>query len=353
MYESILQKINKFINTNSIIYKYEIDKNNKDKINLSTINNNYVLNILNKLNIKYTYNISSTDVVKSSKDDMTITLEINNIIDLIKNINGYGKYIEIYNSFNKNYEYKNNSIILCNNIDFDYISNQKFDNIVYIYKYKDELDIKNFLDYQKVLKYITNKELKKSLFILFEKVINILNEIKITWWLECGTLLGAVRHKDMIPWDDDFDLGILLSDEDLLIKNKHLFDKQNLRLQKNGSSQVYWQVDNLYGIKGPIHPSIHMDIFLYSKENNLYKNTDIRYSNPDIKSGHCNIVYEFNDLFPLSKLQFNKYLLPVANNWDKVLKNAIGNKYMNNAIIKNNNIKVLEINLDNHFMKSL
>lgn len=43
-------------------------------------------------------------------------------------------------------------------------------------------------------------------------VVNILESSGVRYWLEGGSLLGAARHKDIIPWDYDVDLGIYLED---------------------------------------------------------------------------------------------------------------------------------------------
>lgn len=44
------------------------------------------------------------------------------------------------------------------------------------------------------------------------------SEHRIPYWIAFGTLLGAVRHKGFIPWDDDTDLGMMRGDIEALMQ---------------------------------------------------------------------------------------------------------------------------------------
>lgn len=53
---------------------------------------------------------------------------------------------------------------------------------------------------------------------ILKDIDRVCNELSITYWLDSGSVLGAVRHGGFIPWDDDIDLGMPRDDYERFLK---------------------------------------------------------------------------------------------------------------------------------------
>lgn len=61
-------------------------------------------------------------------------------------------------------------------------------------------------------------ELKCIELNIMKKIHNFCEEKGLNYYLGAGTLIGAVRHKGFIPWDDDIDILMFREDADRFLK---------------------------------------------------------------------------------------------------------------------------------------
>ena len=79
------------------------------------------------------------------------------------------------------------------------------------YSFEDEIRCEYLVDKKQ-------KQVWKVELDMVSIVDRICKEHNIKYFAICGTMLGAVRHKGFIPWDDDIDLGMLREDYNRFVK---------------------------------------------------------------------------------------------------------------------------------------
>lgn len=141
---------------------------------------------------------------------------IQNIIDIIRNKSLKQKYKELEITIDFLSEY----------IDFDInitqqIKNRKIiSNKTYI---KDKNDLQNYLNSIDATKLpavrgtLRNLQLNQAEFS-YKMIQKIEHDTGIKLFMDYGSLLGAVRHKGFIPWDDDMDFCLMRKDYQRLLQ---------------------------------------------------------------------------------------------------------------------------------------
>ena len=82
------------------------------------------------------------------------------------------------------------------------------------------------------MKELTLREIQLVQFDVLKRLRDLCDQLNIKFYIMYGTLLGAVRHKGFIPWDDDIDVVMYREDFEVLVDycNNHMANLHPFRL---------------------------------------------------------------------------------------------------------------------------
>lgn len=114
---------------------------------------------------------------------------------------------------------------------------------------------------------------------MLKAVDAICEEFELDYWLEGGTLLGAIRHQGFIPWDDDLDISMPRESYEKFLQHAPSRLPGHLFLQTAHTDPGYFNLAAPLKIRDinsrfvemhengnePYHQGIFLDVFVYDK----------------------------------------------------------------------------------------
>lgn len=161
-----------------------------------------------------------------------------------------------------------------------------------------------------------------------------LTKHKIPYWVTGGTLLGAVRHSGLIPWDDDLDICIMSKDIPKLRKLVATFERGGYELSdgkydeddKAEECSIVRNSCDWYIAKNGA--DLGCDIFVMV--NDSKKRTQVTYANPywrGADNGGVNCYFQKDHIWPLVPTRFGNFFVYTPNNSIEHLNRCYGDDW--------------------------
>lgn len=193
-------------------------------------------------------------------------------------------------------------------------------------------------------------QLKKIEVEMLKAFINICETLNLKYYLLGGTLLGAIRHKGFIPWDDDIDVGMPREDYEIFLEKAQSLLPENYfvqtcftdtefpanfcKIRNSDTTFIETSVKNCkmnHGVFIDIFPlDWHVDSFfklkLFNVKNRLYKIAIVKsfYLPKKIKSFKKLIVNIINFFIPVKTALKKRDILLKSNKGKTHLANYCG-----------------------------
>lgn len=83
------------------------------------------------------------------------------------------------------------------------------------------------------------QELKNVELEILKEFIIVCKKLNLKYFISDGTLIGVVRHKGFIPWDDDIDVRMLREDYEVFIREGQKYLPEHLFVQTHYTDNGY------------------------------------------------------------------------------------------------------------------
>lgn len=143
-----------------------------------------------------------------------------------------------------------------------------------------------------------NNLYKDKLISVLKYFVSICEQNKLTYYLAAGSALGAIRHHDIIPWDDDIDIYMPRLEYEKFLSLKNSYENDNYKVVSLQNEGYYLPFAKMIDVNTtiwerkhfPFVVGVYIDIFPLDRVNMDFAN---------------NLIFDY-------KIKFNKYLRGIS-----------------------------------------
>jgi lipopolysaccharide cholinephosphotransferase len=174
---------------------------------------------------------------------------------------------------------------------------------------------------------------QRKMTLMLEQFDKICRKYNLSYWLNGGTLIGAVRHKGWVPWDGDVDVCMINTDYEKFRKVANnelpssmwlqdkttdvLFNKRLLcKIRDIYSSYLHYdKKHNInYYVDNSIHTGLQLDIFVYY---DVFKNNKrelvLSFTGHWVSKYKDLSDFDYSVIYPLREIEFEGIKVYVPN----------------------------------------
>ena len=183
------------------------------------------------------------------------------------------------------------------------------------------------------MKEFTNEDIKRVGLDILDVVHKFCVDHNLKYTLAYGTLLGAIRHKGYIPWDDDIDIAMPREDYETFLKT---FDVENYGVMSCWNNPHYFltwakvydkrtiKIENAYNPEG-LEIGFNIDIFPLDSGDDLeaFHKMKKKYKNV-VKKHHYSMFPKSKGKSPVNLIKniVIGYLNKRSNKYARVIEGA-------------------------------
>ena len=150
-----------------------------------------------------------------------------------------------------------------------------------------------------------------QLYQMMKDTHEVLISHDLFYWPTGGSLIGVMRHKGLIAWDDDIDIVLHIKDEKKLLSLKPVFEKLEYDIEPFIYGYKIFPKNGIpfpgYTFKCPF-----IDIFFSIQRGNKFYYDPKR--NPGHRRGSEPIYITAEELYPLNEYDFGEFKILGPNN---------------------------------------